>query len=186
MGFLRLSQGCVRRFGLKRWTPRCSGRTTGWSRRCSTPRPGPSTPKSCWHGWKSVSIWVSQDTGGGINTRVWHVRRQQWSKVASIKLENKSSGFQTTCGVIESCSYLHLVNSDLKGGQRTFFLYQKVVITLHGYGHPSDDAIRKTNILIIQFKQNLKIKAPWSRSQAHPSFNFTDNTSIGFCENAAK
>lgn len=79
VGFRCFSQGRLRRYRQKRWTGRCSGRTAGWSQRCSTPRPGPSTPKSCWRGSRSVSVWVSKGTGGGIKSIFLHVGRQQLS-----------------------------------------------------------------------------------------------------------
>lgn len=53
-------QGHLHRRGLRRWTGRCSGRTAAWSRLCSTPSPGPSTPKSCCPGWRSVSVRVGR------------------------------------------------------------------------------------------------------------------------------
>lgn len=51
-------QGRLHRCDPRKWIGRCSGRTVGWSQRCSTPSPGPNTPKSCCPGWKSVSVLV--------------------------------------------------------------------------------------------------------------------------------
>lgn len=51
-------QGRLHRCDPRKWIERCSGRTAGWSQRCSTPSPGPNTPKSCCPGLKSVSMPV--------------------------------------------------------------------------------------------------------------------------------
>lgn len=60
------SQGRLHLFVQKTWTRRCSSRIAGWSQPCCTPRPGPSTPKNCWRGWRSASVSVRYSKRGQI------------------------------------------------------------------------------------------------------------------------